>query len=98
MTAERVIMRFAAIGALLVLATAARGQDMPLSQILIPGEAWREVKLPAGKATLLAADGKGQVYVADSDRKGIFRLGLSPAARFARSSSAVRGLCAGSDN
>ena len=37
-------MRIMAVGVLLVLATAAPGQDMRLSQILIPGEGWHEVK------------------------------------------------------
>ena len=92
-------MRVWTIGLLLVLATAARGQDMPLSQILIPGETWHEVKLPTGKPAVLAADGKGRVYLADGDRGPILRREVDgKVTTFARPSAPVRGLSFTGDN
>lgn len=57
-------MRKLVLLAWLLSAGAAVGQDVPLSQVLIDGEEWKEVKLPRGTPEALAGAAGGQLFVA----------------------------------
>jgi gluconolactonase len=60
-------MRKIVILAWLLFAVAAVGQDMPLSQVLMDGEGWKEVKVDRDKPVgLLVADHKGHLWVSGS--------------------------------
>lgn len=66
----------------LVLAATASGQDMPLSQVLIDGEGWKEVKLLLiPKPTALAVAGDGELLIAEQSSSSIWsvmsKLGLA---------------------
>lgn len=52
--------------ALLLSATAARAQDMPLSDVLAPGESWQRVPDLSG-VQFLAADSHGTVYTGEPE-------------------------------
>ena len=58
-------------GILLAAAETAVAQDMPLSQILPPGEGWQVALKDCKFAGALAGDCRGNVYVADPDGKQI---------------------------
>ncbi|MFO0880769.1 MAG: hypothetical protein U0840_25840 [Gemmataceae bacterium] len=47
---------------------AAQAQDMPLSQILLPGEGWRELSRLESNPGAILADGQGRLLVAEADR------------------------------
>ena len=53
----------------------AAAQDMPLSQVLLPGEAWRPVEGLEGTPGVLLGDPSGNLYVADAEKPVIRRLG-----------------------
>jgi len=59
---------------LLAMATVARGQDMPLSDVLIPGEDWVLVSEGHKFTEGPAADAKGLVYFTDVPNSKIFRI------------------------
>jgi enterochelin esterase family protein len=59
-------MRRVALLAWLLFAGAALGQDMPLSQVLIDGEGWKEVKVGRELVGPLAADHKGNLFFSES--------------------------------
>src|SRR4051794_323104 len=51
---------------LLFAAAAAPAQDMPLSQVLMDGQDWKEAKLPKGTPEALAGAANGELFVAFS--------------------------------
>src|SRR5437016_10278095 len=81
-------------GLALLLAGPAAAQDMPLTQVLLPGEGWQAVEGNYQSVGGLAMDRSGDVYVADPKGKQILRI---PAAGgkprlFLRTGAAVVGL------
>ncbi len=60
--------------ALLVTAGPAAAQDMPLTQVLLPGEGWQAVEGDFQSVAALAANREGDVYLADPKGKQIVRL------------------------
>jgi enterochelin esterase family protein len=80
----------------LLPAGAAAGQDMPLSQVLIDGEGWKEVRLPDVKPSALAADGKGRLILVDSGDR-LVRWADGKTTTYGKRPSAVAGLCFGKD-
>src|SRR5262245_26030491 len=83
---------------LLLAAVPARAQDMPLTQILIPGEGWRLMSEAFKDPTALASDYAGNVYVADSKRRQLFRVdGSKRVTLFAKTISPVVGMAFGPD-
>lgn len=74
----------------------ASAQDMPLTDILLPGEGWRKVEVKCGKIGGLAADAEGRLYVADKETEKLLRLnGDNKAEVFAKTSDAITCLRAG---
>lgn len=68
-------MKKIAIVVLLIAAASAAGQDMPLSQILAPGEGWHKfTSSPFVKIGGLAADSKGRVYVSEAASHRVSRI------------------------
>jgi hypothetical protein len=49
-------------------------QDMPLTQVLLPGEGWHAVEGKWRSVAALAADRGGDVYLVDTKGKQILRL------------------------
>lgn len=81
---------------LVALASAgvARAQDMPLSQILIPGESWRAVTKLEGKPGALLSDGTGKLLVADAEKPIVRVLDVDERIRgFWTPSGVVRAMC-----
>jgi hypothetical protein len=64
-----------AVLALLAASTAAPAQDMPLTQVLLPGEGWKPVAGLPGLVTDLAGDGRGNVYVVAVNGREVHRIG-----------------------
>ena len=59
----------------LALSTKVSAQDMPLSQILLPGEKWELAVDGIGFADAPTADDKGNFYFSDMrSQQGLFRL------------------------
>jgi gluconolactonase len=84
------------VGILAAVAVPAAAQDMNLSQILIPGEEWREVPAECKSAAGLAGDGRGNIYVADG--KQVWRIDRDgKASLFAKTDGAVHGVAVGPD-
>lgn len=80
----------------LLLTSRAFAQDMPLSQVLIDGENWREVAGGYKSIQGLAADRDGNIYIADPQSKRIDRLGSDgKVSRFAE--GAAHGLFVAAD-
>jgi enterochelin esterase family protein len=75
----------------------AAAQDMPLSQILIEGEGWQRISTGLNyPIQTLAADGQGNLFLADSGSQRIHRLSASGAVTvFAVEVPGIRGLCFG---
>jgi gluconolactonase len=67
-------MKRVSIMAFLLLAAPAAAQDMPLSDVLLPGEGWQPVSGPFKSVRALASDKDGNVYVADHDGKQVLRI------------------------
>jgi sugar lactone lactonase YvrE len=65
---------FWCIAILLLIAAPVAAQDMPLSEVLMPGETWRVVAEDCKAVHGLAADRDGNVYVADSENKHLTRI------------------------
>jgi gluconolactonase len=83
--------------AVLLLASPASAQDMPLSQILIPGEGWHPVPVEVRSFGGIAGSPKGEIYVADPESRKIISLlptGVEDAPRVEISASG-HGLCFG---
>lgn len=59
---------------LLLFANVVRAQDMPLSQVLLPDETWKEVKGDWEFITDITSDQKGNLYVSDLHKKTIYRI------------------------
>ena len=86
------------LGVVLAASATAAAQDMPLSQVLAPGEGWQAALTQCQSAGALAGDGRGHVYVADPDGKQIWRVGPDgKASVFAKTDGAVHGLAAAPD-
>jgi sugar lactone lactonase YvrE len=84
------------LGFLLLVAGPVLAQDMPLSQILLPDEGWRPVKLDARSVAGLAGDGRGDLFVSDPEGKRILRLGKDgKSGLYVATSKVVRGLAVG---
>lgn len=84
--------------AVLLLASVARAQDMPLSQVLIDGESWREAAKGYQSIQGLAADAAGNIYIADPGSKRVDRLdGAGKVSRFAETEAGIRGLFVAAD-
>src|SRR5947199_7280699 len=82
----------------LLLAAPAAAQDMPLSQVLIPGEGWKRVAKGFEKPSALAADRAGHVYVADKEKKEIVRVDKDGGSSlFAKTGHGVTGMAFGPD-
>ena len=91
-------MRLSGCVALLLAAATAAAQDVPLSQILPPGEGWQIALKDCNSAAGLAGDGRGNVYVADPDGRQIWRIDPEgKAAVFAKTDAAVHGLAVAPD-
>jgi sugar lactone lactonase YvrE len=74
-----------AVVALLLFAAPTAAQDMPLTQVLIPGEGWRPVPGLPGGITDLSGDGRGAIYVVAVNGREVHRVGPDgKAALFAR--------------
>ncbi len=85
-------------GILLAAASSAAAQDMPLSQVLLPGEGWRQVPVDCKSAAGLAGDGRGNVYVADPDGRQIWRIDKDgKASLFTKTVGSVHGLAVAAD-
>lgn len=75
-----------------------QGQDMPLSQVLLPDEPWREVRGDFQSAGGLACGPGGEVFLVDPTGKAIWRIGATgKPGLFVRTSAAVAGLAVGAD-
>lgn len=86
------------LGFLLLAAPAAVGQDMPLTQVILPGKGWQALPIECSSAAGLAGDGRGDVFVADPDGRQIWRVGPDgKAARFAKTDGTVHGLAVAPD-
>jgi gluconolactonase len=80
-------------GILLAAAATASAQDMPLTQVLLPGEGWQAALKDNASARSLAGDGRGNVYVADPDGKQIWKIDKDgKASVFAKTATAAHGL------
>jgi sugar lactone lactonase YvrE len=90
--------RFMALALALWAAVPAVAQDMPLSQILLPGQGWHTVPAALRSVRSLAADGKGNVYVADPTGNQVVRVGLDDRASvLVKTSAGIHGLCSSPD-
>jgi sugar lactone lactonase YvrE len=82
--------RFAVV--LLFVAGSARAQDVPIEQLLLPKEGWHEVAGLSGKPIALAADGAGNVYVADADQRLLLVNARGEVSSIGKTSAVVGGL------
>ena len=61
--------------AIIALAASVTAQDMPLSQVLIPGEKWQLLVEGLGFSDAPTADDKGNFYFSDlRSEQGLFRV------------------------
>jgi sugar lactone lactonase YvrE len=70
------MQRLWSVAILLVLAAPVLAQDMPLSEVLVPGETWHVVAEDCKSVHGLAADRDGNVYIADAENKHLTRIGI----------------------
>jgi sugar lactone lactonase YvrE len=83
----------------LALAGPAAAQDIPLSQVLLPGEGWHAVGPDFKAVRGLAADREGDVYVADPEASGLTRIrGDGPARPFGGDLAGAHGIAWGPDD
>jgi len=83
----------------MLAAIPAVAQDMALSQVLLPDEGWKAVKLYAKSVGGLAGDGRGNVFVSDPEGKGILRINKDgKVGLYVSTSKAVRGLAVRGDD
>jgi sugar lactone lactonase YvrE len=86
------------LGLLFAVVSTAAAQDMPLSQVLLPGEGWKAVAMDCKSAAGLAGDGRGNVFVADPDGRQIWRIDKDGnASAFTKTVGSVHGLAAAPD-
>lgn len=86
------------LGIVLATAATASAQDMPLTQVLLPGEGWQGAGVDCKSAGGLAGDGRGNVYVADPGGKQVWRIDKDgKASVFAKTPSAPHGLSVAAD-
>jgi sugar lactone lactonase YvrE len=91
--------RMVCVGLVLALSGPAVGQDIPLSQVLIPGEGWHAVGQEFKAVGGLAADREGNVYVADPEASGLTRIRSDGQARpFGGDLSGAHGIAWGPDD
>jgi len=85
-------------GIVFVAVSAAAGQDMPLSQVIPPGEGWKPAGVECSSAAGLAGDGRGNVFVADPDGRQIWRIDKDgKASLFTKTQGCVHGLAVAAD-
>jgi sugar lactone lactonase YvrE len=60
--------------ALLFACRAAPAQDMPLTDVLLPGEGWKPLAGPFKSVAGLAADAKGNIHIADADARQVYKV------------------------
>ncbi len=85
-------------GIVLVAAATAAAQDMPLTQVLLPGEGWKAAGVDCKSAAGLAGDGRGAVFVADPDGRQIWRIDKDgKASLFTKTVGSVHGLAVAAD-
>lgn len=84
---------------LLGLGVSAVSQDMPLSQVLIPGEKWQLVVEGLGFSDAPTADDKGNFYFSDlRSEQGLYRVGLdAKVVPFLKDATGISGMKFGSD-
>src|SRR6478609_905522 len=80
----------------LLTAGAASAQDMPLSQVLVEGETWKEVTLPDAKPSLLAGDAKGGLVIVHSGDR-LLRWADGKVMPHGKRPAPIAGLCIGKD-
>jgi gluconolactonase len=83
--------------AFLLAAGPAAAQDMPLTQVLLPGEGWHAVEGDWQSVAALAADREGNVYLADPKGKQIVRLPAAGGKPEVQPVDTVRGLAVNRD-
>jgi sugar lactone lactonase YvrE len=82
----------------LLAAGPAAAQDMPLADVLLPGEGWHLAAGDFPSVAGLAGDGRGSVYVADPREKLVWRIDPEGTVHgFARTTAGVHGLAVGPD-
>jgi gluconolactonase len=88
--------RIFAVMTLMLASAAGRAQDMPLSQVLIPGQGWRPTGVKVKSFGGLTADTAGLVYLADAEGRQILRVGVDgKTSVLAQTSAPVRALALG---
>jgi gluconolactonase len=81
---------------LVLVATRSAGQDMPLSQVLMPGEGWHSVAGITG-AVALATNDRGTVFAAERATGHIVAIGADGTLRTLATVPGVRSLAVGTD-
>jgi len=82
----------------LAAASVAAAQDMPLTQVILPGEGWQLVAMDCSSTAGLVGDGRGNVYVADPDGRQLWRIDKDgKAALFTKTVGCVHGLAVAPD-
>ncbi len=85
-------------GIVLAAVSTAAAQDMPLTQVILPGEGWKPAGVECASAAGLAGDGRGEVYVADPDGRQIWKLDkYGKASLFTKTQGSVHGLAVAAD-
>jgi gluconolactonase len=64
-TREATMRKLSTFGIVFVVVSSAAAQDMPLSQVLLPGEGWQVVVKDCSFAQSLTGDGCGSIYIAE---------------------------------
>ncbi len=84
---------------LMVLSHSVQAQDMPLSQVLIPGEKWELVVERLGFADAPTADDRGNFYYSDMrSEQGLFRVSSNgKVAPFLKGTTGISGMKFGPD-
>ena len=94
-TTGTIMRKLMSFGIVFIFSSVAGAQDMPLTQVILPGEGWQAAAVECKSAGGLAGDGRGSVYIADQDGKQIWRLDKDgKASVFAKTEGGVHGLAA----